>query len=85
MSKLSERLAKKIKEDLNIDVDSNTLRRTYAGRGMKSQGSFVWEIKCINGPYYLGSGDSASVCIRNDIHLSIIDNSEIVADKVRED
>ena len=82
-SKLAERLAKKIKEQLDIECDPTTFRRTYAGYWQKSNGAFVWTMYRKDMPFDIGSCDPASICVRKDYRLTITDDcSEICAEKI---
>ena len=39
---IPRRLAEKILQDIGIECDPSTFRRTYAGRNQKAAGAFVW-------------------------------------------
>lgn len=38
-----EKLAKRIKDELDIEVVTSSLHRTYAGYWLRAAGAFVWE------------------------------------------
>lgn len=42
MSRLIEKLAEKVYEQLQIDCDTETFVRTYAGRNQKATGAPLW-------------------------------------------
>ena len=43
--KISEKLLKRLKEELNLDIQRNAyIKRTYAGYWQKSQGAFLWYV-----------------------------------------
>jgi len=68
MSRLSERLAKKIERELHIQCDPATFRRTYAGRNQKAAGAFLWEMNGVHGGT-LGSISPASECVKSTVRL----------------
>lgn len=41
-----EKLADRLKKDLNITVDISTLKRTYAGYWQRRAGEWVWKGQC---------------------------------------
>ena len=43
-----ERLAQRLKNDLGLDVDVSSFKRTYASKWMKSDGAFVWTVNNAN-------------------------------------
>lgn len=80
-SKQVLRLVKKIKEDIGIECDPYTFRRTYAGCWQKSSGAFVWII-CANDvtSLFIGSADTMTECIRKNRKLEFdCERNEIFA------
>jgi len=60
-----EKLSKKIKEDLNIDVLTSSLRRTYAGYWERKSGAFVWYGNVVGYPSLkIGSCESATELLK---------------------
>lgn len=60
-----EKLAKRIREDLGIDIEIHSLHRTYAGYWQREAGAFVWE-GCVYGYPLLriGSCESATTLLK---------------------
>lgn len=60
-----EKLAKRIEKELNIKVDTSSLRRTYAGYWQRESGAFSWE-GCVYGYPLLriGSCESATTLLK---------------------
>ena len=86
MSRLSEKLSKKILQDTGIHTAPETFRRTYAGYWQKAAGAFLWTMEAKDGPITVGSCDRASDCIKSSAILSAHDDGfcaiEIIADEV---
>ena len=80
-SKQVLRLVRKIKQDIGIECDPYTFRRTYAGYWQKSNGAFVWII-CANDvtSLFIGSADTLTECIRKNRRLEFdCEHNEIFA------
>lgn len=80
-SKQVLRLVRKIKQDIGIECDPYTFRRTYAGYWQKSSGAFVWII-CANDvtSLFIGSADTMTECIRKNRKLEFdCERNEIFA------
>lgn len=60
-----EKLAKRISEELNIEINTSSLKRTYAGSWQREAGAFVWE-GCVYGYPLLriGSCESATTLLK---------------------
>lgn len=60
-----EKLAKRISEELNIEINPSSLKRTYAGYWQREAGAFVWE-GCVYGYPLLriGSCESATTLLK---------------------
>jgi hypothetical protein len=69
MSKLSERLTKKIKEELDINCIPETFRRTYAGRNQKAAGAFLCEMQIKDSSWHVASIQTASELVKSNIKL----------------
>lgn len=70
MSRLAERLAKKIHEQLRIDCDTETFVRTYAGRNQKAAGAPLWLMRPKNNSIaMIGSTLPASYLVKKDVSL----------------
>lgn len=69
MSKLAEKLARKIDKEIGIKCNPETFRRTYAGYWMKTQGAFVWEMESVEGGT-IGSMYPASELVKASVHLT---------------
>ena len=70
MSRLAERLAKKIYEQLRIDCDTETFVRTYAGRIQKALGAPIWLMRPKNNSIVMvGSTLPASYLVKRDVSL----------------
>lgn len=86
MSRLSEKLSKKILQDTGVRTDPGTFRRTYAGCWQKAAGAFLWTMEAKDGDITVGSCDRASDCIKSGAKLSACDDGfctvEIIADEV---
>ena len=67
MSKLSEKLARKIEKEIGIRCNPDTFVRTYAGKWQRLAGAFVWEMVCEGGR--IDSISPASDCVRSDVWL----------------
>lgn len=78
MSRLSEKLSKKILRDTGIRTDPDTFQITYAGCWQKAMGAF-------DGFITVGSCDRASDCGKPGTRLSAYDDGfctiEIIADE----
>jgi hypothetical protein len=74
-SSLAERLAAKIKKELNIECDATTFRRTYAGYWQRRSGAFSWTMQTRE-LRVIGSCERASECVKRKYKL-IIDCDEI--------
>ena len=85
-SPLAERLAKRIKNDLGIELDPKTFRRTYAGYWQRTSGAWAWTMCSTNpkNPIEVGSSDPATVCVRKDHTLLISEDCEISAEPIME-
>ena len=85
-SPLAERLAKRIQNDLGLELDPKTFRRTYAGYWQRTNGAWAWTMgyRNPNNPREVGSCDPATVCVRKDHKLCIAEGGEIVAEPIRE-
>ena len=60
-----EKLAKRINEELNIEVKTSSLHRTYAGYWLRSAGAFVWEGEVLGFPTLkIGSCESATALLK---------------------
>jgi hypothetical protein len=59
-----EKLAKKIKNDLGIDVEN--ISRTYAGNYMKGSGAFVWCGNEVGRNNDIGGCDTATETLKKD-------------------
>lgn len=71
MSRLAERLAKKIYEQLKIDCDPETFIRTYAGRNQKATGAPLWLMRPKNNSIVMiGSTVPASYLVKKNVPLS---------------
>lgn len=71
MSRLAERLAKKIYEQLKIDCDTETFVRTYAGRNQKTAGAPLWLMRPKNNNVVMiGSTLPASYLVKKNVPLS---------------
>ena len=85
MSRLSEKLSKKILQDTGVCTDPGTFQRTYAGYWQKAGGAFLWTMKAKDGSITVGSCDRASDCIKSGAKLSAHDDGfcaiEIIADE----
>lgn len=85
MSRLSEKLSKKILQDTGVRTDPGTFRRTYAGCWQKSAGAFLWTMTAKDGSITVGSCDRASDCISPGARLFACDvgfcTVEIIADE----
>lgn len=70
MSKLAERLAKKIKDELNIDVEP-VIRRNYGAYAYRADGVSMWHMKELSPnkmstlAYGIGSAYRASECVKS--------------------
>lgn len=87
-SKLAERLAVKIYKDTGLEVDPSTLSRTRAGRNLKSQGAWVWQILDKNSHKYIGGCEAVSEMVKSKYKLSIFrdwGDVEIVNDLIKEE
>lgn len=84
MSRLSEKLSKKILQDTGIYTDPSTFTRTYAGHWQKAMGAFLWTMNVKDGFITVGSCDRASDCVKAGMELSAYDDGfntiEIIAD-----
>lgn len=70
MSRLVERLAKKIHEQLRIDCDTETFVRTYAGRNQKAAGAPLWLMRPKNDSIVMiGSTLPASYLVKKGVSL----------------
>lgn len=60
-----EKLAKRISEELNIEINTSSLKRTYANYWQRKAGAFVWE-GCVYGYPLLriGSCESATALLK---------------------
>ena len=66
-----ERIAKKIKKELDIDCDVSTFRRTYAGSWQRSAGAWSWWMQMTNRPGSIGSSWSVSALLRKEVRLNL--------------
>ena len=65
-----EKLVKRIKKDIDLNVDIKSLNRTYAGKLLKSSGAFSWEGKLLNrGLITIGSCYSATELLKSKCKL----------------
>lgn len=76
-SRLSERLAEKIKKELGINLNPETFTRTYAGRQQKAGGAWVWMMSETLGHMDVGSCYPASECVKTKYTLSLGPYGEI--------
>lgn len=84
VSELSKRLARKIQKDTGLICDFTSFRRTYAGYSQKSLGAFVWTMLIKGTPFEIGSGDTATYCLKKTNRLVLTDDgSEIVAERIK--
>lgn len=63
MSKLIERLCKKIKDEVGCDCDPASFRRTYAGYWQRSNGAWSW-FMLTKGGWDIGSSEPATKCVQ---------------------
>lgn len=76
MSKLIERLAKKIEKELGIKVDPESFSSIRPSHSYKLAGAWSWEMKVV-GPskkrrnQVIGSMWTATECVRKNVKLSI--------------
>ena len=73
MSRLSEKLSKKILQDTGVRTDPGTFQRTYAGYWQKAAGEFLWTMKAKDGSITVGSCDRVSDCIFGDDITDLLD------------
>ena len=73
MSRLSEKLSKKILQDTGVSTDPGTFQRTYAGCWQKAAGAFLWTMQAKDGSITVGSCDRASDCIKPGARLFACD------------
>ena len=60
-----EKLAKRIKEDLDIEVNTSTLHRTNVGYWQRAAGAFVWEGSVFGySTLKIGSCESATALLK---------------------
>lgn len=60
-----EKLAKRIEEELNIEVNISSLHRTYANYWLRCAGAFVWEGNVLGYPTLrIGSCESATTLLK---------------------
>lgn len=80
MSRLSEKLSKKILQDTGVRTDPDTFRSWQ-----KTAGAFLWTMKAEDGSITVGSCDRASDCIKSGVRLFACDigfcTIEITADE----
>ena len=73
---IPEALAEKILEEIGIECDPATFRRTYAGKNQKAWGAFVWtmypvsEINKHSARRYIGSIEPASRLVKRNVRLT---------------
>lgn len=60
-----QRLAKRLKTDLGFTVDIATLKRTYAGKWLRSSGAFSWSCSSLDNPCKVGSIYIATELLRS--------------------
>lgn len=74
MSKLIERLAKKIKNDLNIDVDPETFISIRPKKWYKLMGTWSWSMNVRSSDIrHVGSIYTATECTRKNVKLFRVD------------
>lgn len=67
-----ERLAQRLKNNLGLDVDVSSFKRTYASKWMKSDGAFVWTCKLKNNSITeVGSSETATNLIKSKSSLTM--------------
>lgn len=60
-----EKLAKRIEKELNIEVDTSSLHRTYANYWLRAAGAFVWEGNVLGySTLKIGSCESATTLLK---------------------
>ena len=70
MGKIVERLAKKIKEDLDVEVDPETFISIRPRKWHKRMGAWSWSMKVRNtNVCQVGSIYTATECTRRDVKL----------------
>ncbi|MDO5835660.1 MAG: hypothetical protein Q4P17_04055 [Methanobacterium sp.] len=73
-----QRLKKKLKKELNIEIDETSFKRTYAGFHMKQNGDWVWSVNTTgDSPKLIGSGIPVRDLIRKQYLLKIDEYNEI--------
>lgn len=94
MSKFIDRLAKKIKEDLGIEVDPNTFISIRPKPCYKLMGTWSWEMSVIGSEFLkVGSIYTATECVRKNVKLYRVDQHpgcwhndiEVVPDESKEE
>lgn len=81
-----EKLAKRIKDELNIEVNPASLKRTYAGYWQKAAGAFVWKGYVYGSSHQktIGSIESATKLLKEK-RLVVVEESfneiEIIGEK----
>lgn len=75
MSKLIERLAKKITEDLGVEVDPDSFISIRPRKWDKLMGAWSWSMQLRGAcPYRVGSIYTATECTRKNIKLFRVDD-----------
>lgn len=67
------RLCKKLQTEYGVTANSDTFRRTYAGRNMKAAGAFIWTIRAVdqeNRPLIVAGFEPVSVLIKNGMNCT---------------
>lgn len=70
MSKLIERLCKKIKDELGYECEPSTFKRTYAGYWQRSEGAWSWFIRTKN-KIELGCAEPVKECVKRKYILTL--------------
>lgn len=76
-----DKLAKRLKDDLGIEVEEGSLKRTYAGRNMLSAGGWSWVGTQKGSPMTIGSIDTVANCISKKNKLVYWKYGEIIAER----
>ena len=64
MSKLIDRLCVKIKDELGIECDPTTFKRTRAGYWQRASGAWSWFIQTKNSRIDIGSSEPVTECVK---------------------
>lgn len=82
-NRLAEKLSAKIEQELGIQCNPETFRRTYAGRHQKAAGAWVWLMSEKDGIHDVGSCWPASECVKKKYSLSLGKYGEIFPENIR--